>query len=119
MALGTATGPYELRFDTGRICLDLVATTHPVERLVSVEVLRAWITGSGLVPAGTPLTHADASWLARFLELRGHTARLVRTLPGADTLAHDRALTRVNALAATAPPPPARCAARTARWYGS
>ncbi|MFE8925715.1 CGNR zinc finger domain-containing protein [Streptomyces rochei] len=106
MALGTATGPYELRFDTGRICLDLVATTHPVERLVSVEVLRAWITGSGLVPAGTPLTHADASWLARFLELRGHTARLVRTLPGADTLAHDRALTRVNALAATAPPAP-------------
>ncbi|MFH9418207.1 CGNR zinc finger domain-containing protein [Streptomyces rochei] len=106
MALGTATGPYELRFDTGRICLDLVATTHPVERLVSVEVLRAWITGSGLVPAGTPLTHADASWLARFLELRGHTARLVRTLPGADTLAHDRALARVNALAATAPPAP-------------
>ncbi len=77
-----------------------------MERLVSVEVLRAWITGSGLVPAGTPLTHADASWLARFLELRGHTARLVRTLPGADTLAHDRALTRVNALAATAPPAP-------------
>ncbi|NUV92030.1 ABATE domain-containing protein [Streptomyces sp. KAI 90] len=106
MALGTATGPYELRFDTGRICLDLVATTHPVERLVSVEVLRAWITGSGLVPAGTSLTHADASWLARFLELRGHTARLVRALPGADTLAHDRALTRVNALAATAPPAP-------------
>ncbi|MFC9106101.1 CGNR zinc finger domain-containing protein [Streptomyces rochei] len=106
MALGTATGPYELRFDTGRICLDLVATTHPVERLVSVEVLRAWITGSGLVPAGTPLTHADASWLARFLELRDHTARLVRALPGADTLAHDRALTRVNALAATAPPAP-------------
>ncbi len=106
MALGTATGPYELRFDTGRICLDLVATTHPVERLVSVEVLRAWITGSGLVPAGTPLTHADASWLARFLELRGQTARLVRALPGADTLAHDRALTRVNALAATAPPAP-------------
>ena len=31
MALGTATAPYELRFDAGRICLDLLATSHPEE----------------------------------------------------------------------------------------
>ena len=36
MALGTATAPYELRFDAGRICLDLLATTPPRERLDSV-----------------------------------------------------------------------------------
>jgi predicted RNA-binding Zn ribbon-like protein len=106
MALGTATGPYELRFDTGRICLDLLATTHPVERLVSVAVLGAWITGSGLVPPGTPLTHADASWLARFRELRCQTARLVRARPGPGAVPYDHALTRVNALAVSAPPAP-------------
>lgn len=78
MALGTATDPYELRFDTGRISLDLIATTHPAERLDSVDALRAWITGSGLVPPGTPLAHADPSWLTGFRELRGETARLVR-----------------------------------------
>jgi hypothetical protein len=77
MALGTATDAYELRFDAGRICLDLLATTHPVERLDSVAVLRAWITGSGLVPESTPLTHADASWLVGFRELRGGIGQLV------------------------------------------
>ncbi|MDT0613061.1 CGNR zinc finger domain-containing protein [Streptomyces lancefieldiae] len=106
MALGTATDPYELRFDTGRICLDLLATTHPVERLDSVEVLRAWITGSGLVPPGTPLTHADASWLAGFRELRGETARLVRGRSASGTRPYDLALARVNDLAAAAPPAP-------------
>ncbi|WP_217142827.1 ABATE domain-containing protein [Streptomyces sp. AC627_RSS907] len=106
MALGTATDPYELRFDTGRICLDLIATTHPMERLDSVEVLRAWITGSGLVPAGTPLTHADASWLAGFRELRRETARLVRGRAGPGTRPYDLALARVNDLAGAAPPAP-------------
>lgn len=50
MATGAATAPYELRFDSGRICLDLLATTHPAERLDSVERLRMWIAGAGLVP---------------------------------------------------------------------
>ncbi|MEV7790979.1 ABATE domain-containing protein [Streptomyces sp. NPDC087512] len=112
MALGTATDPYELRFDTGRACLDLLATTHPVERLDSVAALRAWITGSGLVPPGTPLAHADASWLAAFRELRWQTARLVRARalratgppPGAGR--YDLALARVNDLARAAPPAP-------------
>ncbi|MBU6532005.1 CGNR zinc finger domain-containing protein [Streptomyces sp. NPDC057245] len=106
MAPGTATDPYELRFDTGRICLDLVATTHPVERLDSVPVLRAWITGAGLVPPGTPLAHADAAWLAEFRELRGETARLVRSRPAPRTTPYDLALARVNDLARAAPPAP-------------
>ncbi|NEB12193.1 hypothetical protein G3I32_25720, partial [Streptomyces coelicoflavus] len=99
MALGTATDPYELRFDTGRICLDLVATTHPVERLGSLDALRAWITGSGLVPPGTPLAHADPTWLTGFRELRGETARLVRARPAPPAPAHALALARVNELA--------------------
>ncbi|WP_395570979.1 CGNR zinc finger domain-containing protein [Streptomyces sp. BK79] len=106
MALGTATDPYELRFDTGRICLDLLATSHPVERLESVEVLRAWIAGSGLVPPGTPLDHADASWLTGFRELRRETARLVRARTAPGVHPPDLALARVNALAVAAPPAP-------------
>ncbi|MET9394772.1 ABATE domain-containing protein [Streptomyces sp. NPDC006624] len=106
MALGTATAPYELRFDAGRICLDLLATAHPEERLDSVEVLRAWITGSGLVPAGTALTRADAAWPAAFRELRGQIDRLVRGWSGCGMTTYDVALARVNDLARTAPPAP-------------
>ncbi|MFF4033952.1 CGNR zinc finger domain-containing protein [Streptomyces sviceus] len=103
MALGTATVAYELRFDAGRICLDLLATTHPEERLDSTEVLRAWIVGSGLVPQGTDLAHADPSWLIGFHELRGCIGQLVRGAPGHGT---DLALAHVNAAARAAPPAP-------------
>lgn len=106
MALGTVTAPHELRFDTGRVCLDLLATTHPVERLGSVEVLRAWITGSGLVPAGTALAHADTSWPVAFRELRGQLAPLVRGRPAPGAPSYDLALARVNELARAAPPVP-------------
>ncbi|MCP3771329.1 CGNR zinc finger domain-containing protein [Streptomyces sp. MAR25Y5] len=106
MALGTVTAPHELRFDTGRICLDLLATSHPEERLGSVDVLSTWITGSGLVPAGTPLTRADDAWPAAFRELRGHLARLVRDRPSPGGAAYDLALARVNETARTAPPAP-------------
>ncbi|MCX5333707.1 MULTISPECIES: ABATE domain-containing protein [unclassified Streptomyces] len=107
MALGTATAPYELRFDAGRICLDLLATTHPVERLDSTEALFAWITGAGLVPPDTPLVHADASWLVGFRELRGQTSQLVRArLVPEPRPSYDLALARVNDLARTAPPAP-------------
>ncbi|MFD7704017.1 CGNR zinc finger domain-containing protein [Streptomyces caelestis] len=106
MALGTVTAPHELRFDTGRVCLDLLATTHPVERLGSAEVLRAWITGSGLVPAGTVLAHADASWLPAFRELRDRLAPLVRGRPAPGVPSYDLALARVNELARAAPPAP-------------
>ncbi|MDF3297765.1 CGNR zinc finger domain-containing protein [Streptomyces tropicalis] len=114
MALGTATTPYELRFDAGRICLDLLSTTHPAEQLGSVPPLRAWITGTGLVPPGTPLGHLDASWPAAFRELRGHVRRLVlaglpsggRLREAGPTAADDLALAGVNDLARTAPPAP-------------
>ncbi|MET8827398.1 CGNR zinc finger domain-containing protein [Streptomyces sp. NPDC004610] len=108
MALGTATAPYEPRFDTGRLSLDLLATTHPAERLGSLADLRAWITGSGLVPSGTPLTHADAAWPAAFRELRAHLDALIRSrlTPGPRTAA--ASLIRVNALARAAAPPAPR-----------
>jgi predicted RNA-binding Zn ribbon-like protein len=103
MALGTATVAYELRFDAGRICLDLLATTHPEERLDSTEVLGAWIVGSGLVPEGTDLTHADPSWLVGFRELRKRIGQLVRGAPGHG---YDLALAHVNEAARAAPPAP-------------
>ncbi|MFI1165372.1 CGNR zinc finger domain-containing protein [Streptomyces sp. NPDC020801] len=106
MALGTATVPYELRFDAGRICLDLLSTTHPGERLASLAPLCAWITGSGLVPAGTPLGHADASWPGAFRELRGHVAQLVRGYLACEVRPYDLALARVNDTARAAPPAP-------------
>ncbi|MFI0811372.1 CGNR zinc finger domain-containing protein [Streptomyces echinatus] len=106
MAFGSATPPYELRFDAGRVCLDLLGTTHPGERLDGVEALCAWIGGAGLVPAGTPLEHADGSWLADFRELRGHVGSLVRDMRGAQTPAYGRALGHVNETARTATPAP-------------
>jgi predicted RNA-binding Zn ribbon-like protein len=107
MALGMATVAYELRFDAGRISLDLLATTHPEERLDSTEVLCAWIVGSGLVPDGTDLTHADPSWLVGFRELRGRIGQLVRGAPGqAPGHGYDLALAHVNDVARAAPPAP-------------
>ncbi|MEU9731931.1 CGNR zinc finger domain-containing protein [Streptomyces sp. NPDC048002] len=109
MALGTATAPYELRFDAGRICLDLLVTAHPVERLDSVEVLCAWITGSGLVPPGTPLGHADDTWLLGFRELRDRIDPLVRgalRTEAGPRPSYGPALARVNETARTAPPAP-------------
>jgi predicted RNA-binding Zn ribbon-like protein len=116
MALGTAldtvTAPYDLRFDAGRVCLDLLSTTHPGERLDSPAPLCAWITGSGLVPQGTALTDADLSWLVHFRELRGQIGQLVHGHLRGDTraTAYGLALARVNDLARSAPPAP--CAVR-------
>ncbi|WP_199783101.1 ABATE domain-containing protein, partial [Streptomyces alboniger] len=102
MALGTAPAPYELRFDSGRSCLDLVATRHPVERLDSVTRLRAWLVGAGLVPTGASLPGAGPPWLTAFLELRSAIEQLVLgEIEGAPA---DGALERVNTLAAPAPP---------------
>ncbi|MDV9173472.1 ABATE domain-containing protein [Streptomyces sp. W16] len=106
MALGTTMAPYELRFDAGRICLDLLATTHPEERLDAPEPLRAWIVRSGLVPAATELTHVDSAWLVGFRELRGQIGQLVRSRPPAEARSYDLALAQVNDLARAAPPAP-------------
>lgn len=106
MALGTPPAPYDLRFDAGRVCLNLLATTHPLERLDAVPPLCAWITGSGLVPPGTPLTHADPSWPVAFRELRGSVGQLVQGWLCRDARPHDLALARVNDAARAAPPAP-------------
>ncbi|MET8815177.1 ABATE domain-containing protein [Streptomyces sp. NPDC004549] len=106
MARDTATTPYELRFDAGRCCLDLLATAHPGEHLDAVAPLCAWITGAGLVPPGTPLGHADPGWPPRFRELRAHIGTLIREGGGSDPRPRDRALARLNELAGAAPPAP-------------
>ncbi|GGV31067.1 hypothetical protein GCM10010277_14480 [Streptomyces longisporoflavus] len=104
MALGMDPATYELRFDSGRSCLDLVATNHPVERLDSVDRLRAWLAGAGLIPDRTALPEAGPVWLAAFCELRANVGQLV--LAELEGRYADTALARINALAATAPPAP-------------
>ncbi|MBO0651649.1 ABATE domain-containing protein [Streptomyces triculaminicus] len=102
--MASAAASYDLRFDAGRLCLDLVATAEPVERLDSPRRLRAWLLGVGLVPPGTPLDAVDAAWLARFQAARGLLHRVVHA--EIDGRAADPDLERVNALAVTAPPAP-------------
>ncbi|MET8767976.1 ABATE domain-containing protein [Streptomyces sp. NPDC004658] len=106
MALGSAPSAYAPRFDAGRVCLDLLATTHPGERLDGVGALCAWIGCAGLVPDGTALGHADVSWLAGFRELRGCVGVLVRGPGPGDASSYGRALGRVNELALGATPAP-------------
>lgn len=68
-----------LRFDTGRPCLDLVATRTgrpPRELLGTGERLAAWLHGTGLLP-GEPAPPAEEEWLPRFLELRDVLQRVV------------------------------------------
>ncbi|WP_431044141.1 CGNR zinc finger domain-containing protein [Streptomyces sp. P1-3] len=106
----TAAASHALRFDAGRICLDLVATlggrlsAEPVEHLDGPERLKDWLLGSGLVPHGTPLDAVDSGWLARFRATRDLLHRVVHT--EVDGRATGADLERVNALAATAPPAP-------------
>ncbi|MFE6779840.1 CGNR zinc finger domain-containing protein [Streptomyces sp. NPDC057702] len=99
---------YELRFDAGRCCLDLVATVggrfgdEPVERLDSPGRLGQWLLGAGLLPPGLRLDAVDAGWLARFHALRDLLFRVVcAELEGR---AGDADVERVNAVASAAPP---------------
>ncbi|MFJ5291623.1 CGNR zinc finger domain-containing protein [Streptomyces sp. NPDC088348] len=94
---------YELRFDSGRICLDLVATgTDAVEQLDCGRRLAAWLTGAGLVPAGTPLPALGTDWLHAFTELRTYVVELI--LAEVAGRPAERALDEVNARAAGPPP---------------
>ncbi|GGP68124.1 CGNR zinc finger domain-containing protein [Streptomyces melanogenes] len=94
-----------LRFDSGRICLDLVATgAYDSDQLDSAGRLGQWLVGAGLVPPGTPLPGADGQWLVRFAELRDQIGQLVHAELGGRGGAAAAALERVNALAAAAPP---------------
>jgi predicted RNA-binding Zn ribbon-like protein len=106
MALGRVTVSYGMRFDSGRVCLDLLATRHPEDRLCRVEPLRVWITGSGLVPEGTPLAHVDGRWLPGFRELRDLIGQLVPNGYLRDSPYRRSVLARVNELARGAPPAP-------------
>ncbi|GAA0404946.1 CGNR zinc finger domain-containing protein [Streptomyces luteireticuli] len=111
-----AAAPHDLRFDSGRLCLDLVATfaaagrpgEEPYERLATPERLRAWLLGARVVPPGTPLDGVDSGWLRHFQALRGLLHRVVHAevAGGPESRAADADLERVNALAAVAPPAP-------------
>ncbi|MEU7163101.1 ABATE domain-containing protein [Streptomyces morookaense] len=85
----------DLRFDTGRLCLDLLATvggrlsTSPVERLDGVARLVTWLHRTGLLPAGQE-ADVDAAWLQDFKDLRGRLHRIVHSeLRGGQAAAHD------------------------------
>ncbi|MFI9046773.1 CGNR zinc finger domain-containing protein [Streptomyces sp. NPDC053427] len=95
---------YDLRFDCGRICLDLVATTgEDAERLTGPEHLTAWLTGAGVVPRGVRLDGVDGQWVARFRALRELLRRVVHDeLRGR---AADADLDLLNAAAGAAGPP--------------
>ncbi|MEU0136156.1 CGNR zinc finger domain-containing protein [Streptomyces sp. NPDC006296] len=104
--MAEGTGAYGRRFDSGRVCLDLVATGAETsgarERLDRPARLAEWLVSSRLVPRGTPLEAVDETWLDRFLHLRTCVDRLMTAqLSGGSA---EDALERVNALAAVAPP---------------
>ncbi|MEV6807351.1 CGNR zinc finger domain-containing protein [Streptomyces sp. NPDC051132] len=106
MAPESAPPAHAPRFDAGRVCLDLLATLHPDERLDGVSALRAWIADAGLVPDGTPLGHADGSWPAAFQDLRESVGHVVRGLLAAPSPAYGPALGRVNEAARCPTPAP-------------
>lgn len=97
----------ELRFDGGRVCLDLVATrtARPVaERLDSSDRLVEWLYGTGVVPPGTAVA-AQPHWLDGFRDLRTFLEALVSAqLTG--TAPPREAVARLNETARAAPPAP-------------
>ena len=104
--MAAGTGAYDWRFDSGRICLDLVATgtgtSGACEQLPGTGPLAAWLVAAGLVPNGTVLATVDDTWVARFRHLRADIDRLLTAELGGGRA--DAALDRVNALAAGPPP---------------
>ncbi|MET9975779.1 CGNR zinc finger domain-containing protein [Streptomyces microflavus] len=122
--MAAGRGAYVWRFDSGRICLDLVATgpaggtPRAREQLEGPGRLADWLTAARLVPPGTALDALDAGWLTRFRELRADVDRLMSAQLAwsrgqidlsAGQLGGPRdgnALDRVNSLAAAAPPGP-------------
>ncbi|MEU8778902.1 CGNR zinc finger domain-containing protein [Streptomyces sp. NPDC048606] len=102
-------------FDSGRVCLDLLATHPPrggPEQIRDGDELRLWLVGAGLVPDRTPLGLLGPDWVAAFRALRGDVDHLVRAElagagggPGPGPVADARdALARLNEAAAGAPP---------------
>lgn len=111
---------YDRRFDSGRPCLDLVATaagtSGACELLDGAERLAEWLVAAGLVPSGTRLDAVDDTWVVRFRQLRAGVEGLLAAELGGRRA--ESALERVNALAAAAPRDCGPCAAGAARWYG-
>ncbi|MFF2535046.1 CGNR zinc finger domain-containing protein [Streptomyces cyaneofuscatus] len=122
--MAAGRGAYVWRFDSGRICLDLVATgpaggtPRAREQLDGPGRLADWLTAARLVPPGTALSTLDATWLTRFRQLRADVDRLMSAQlalaeggvdPSPAQLgrpSYGNALDRVNSLAAEAPPGP-------------
>lgn len=99
------TTPYDWRFDSGRMCLDLIATADPgsgSEPLLDSQLLGRWLLGVGLLPAGTAVHVVDGPWTVRFVDLRLWIDQLIRAELGGRYA--DSALERVNAVASGAPP---------------
>jgi predicted RNA-binding Zn ribbon-like protein len=98
-----------LRFDAGRVCLDLLATVgarhspSPVERLDSVARLVEWLRGTGLV-SGREEVDADATWLEEFTSLRGRLHRIIHTELGGGPASAEE-LRELNRTAAAGAPP--------------
>ncbi|MCT4355999.1 ABATE domain-containing protein [Streptomyces sp. Je 1-79] len=90
-----------VRFESGRICLDLAA--EPLDHTRDLDV---FLRATGLVPAATPLRALDTAWVVRFRELRDCVGELVHSQ--LDGRRADRALERLNALAAASAPPAPR-----------
>lgn len=84
------TASYDLRFDSGRLCLDLVATVgsrlspHPVERLDGPARLAEWLRRAGVVPEDEPLDPGPGD-LDRFIALRGLLHRIIRAEVAGET----------------------------------
>ncbi|MEU3204578.1 CGNR zinc finger domain-containing protein [Streptomyces cyaneofuscatus] len=122
--MAAGRGAYVWRFDSGRICLDLVATgpaggtPRAREQLDGPGRLADWLTAARLVPPGTALSALDTTWLTRFRQLRADVDRLMSAQlaledDGVDPTSsqlgrpgYGNALDRVNSLAAEAPPGP-------------
>ncbi|MFG2758671.1 CGNR zinc finger domain-containing protein [Streptomyces wuyuanensis] len=111
-------GSYDGRFDSGRVCLDLVAAAPQ-----GPEGLGRWLMAAGLLPPGTPLGAVTARWVVPFHELRVCVEGLVdaeidrrRPVPGTGSRGGpaavpgrhggpDLALARLNSFASASAPP--------------
>ncbi|MFE1791367.1 ABATE domain-containing protein, partial [Streptomyces sp. NPDC059525] len=87
-------------FDSGRVCLDLLATRTPqgAEAIHDGDELRLWLVGAGLVPDRTPLGRLGPDWVEAFRRLRRDVDSLVRA-ELAGSAPEEDALARVNAAA--------------------
>ncbi|MFB9574450.1 CGNR zinc finger domain-containing protein [Streptomyces yanii] len=104
--MAAVRGSCDWRFDSGRLCLDLVATgigtSGACELLDGTDRLADWLVAAGLVPKGTCLDALDETWLLNFRLLRTGVDRLLTAELGGRGA--DGVLERVNELAAVPPP---------------